>query len=166
MTHHGTGWDREHSAGLWRCLQQVELKPLSPPQAMCRLVEQLRERLRRFCSESLPLFFLVMWVVVIGVVGSAVIVKILDMFFPTCEHKWVGFRSSTAVYELTCDNSGSNTLSILFKAHLQHKRWCSAARGGEAQPAAERRDGGRDRGRGRKRGGDALRKNDLHNSCF
>ncbi|KAF7649921.1 hypothetical protein LDENG_00133820 [Lucifuga dentata] len=57
--------------------------------AMCRWVEEVRERLRRFCSESLPLFFLVMWVVVIGVVGSAVIVKILDMFFPTCEHKHI-----------------------------------------------------------------------------
>lgn len=56
---------------------------------MCQWVEELRERLRRFSSESLPLFFLVMWVVVIGVVGSAVIVKILDMFFPTCEHKSV-----------------------------------------------------------------------------
>ena len=59
----------------------------SSPQAMCQWVEEVRERLRRFCSESLPLFFLVMWVVVIGVVGSAVIVKILDLFFPTCEHK-------------------------------------------------------------------------------
>lgn len=55
--------------------------------AACRLVEQLRERLRLFCSKSLPVFFLVMWVVVIGVAGSAVIVKILDVFFPTCEHK-------------------------------------------------------------------------------
>ncbi|XP_056150049.1 glycoprotein integral membrane protein 1 [Lampris incognitus] len=60
---------------------------LSSYSAMCRWVEKMRERLRRFCSESLPLFFLVMWVVMIGVVGSAVIVKILDMFFPTCEHK-------------------------------------------------------------------------------
>lgn len=58
-------------------------------QAVCRWVEQARERLRRFCSESLPLFFLIMWVVVIGVVGSAFIVKILDLFFPSCEHKWV-----------------------------------------------------------------------------
>ncbi|XP_076026657.1 glycoprotein integral membrane protein 1 [Genypterus blacodes] len=57
--------------------------------AACRWVEEVRERLRRFCSESLPLFFLVMWVVVIGVVGSAVIVKVLDMFFPTCEHKHI-----------------------------------------------------------------------------
>ncbi|XP_061667906.1 glycoprotein integral membrane protein 1 [Syngnathoides biaculeatus] len=57
--------------------------------AICRWVEDFRERLRYFCSESLPLFFLVMWVVVIGVVGSAVIVKILDLFFPTCEHKHI-----------------------------------------------------------------------------
>ncbi|CAB1340362.1 unnamed protein product [Coregonus sp. 'balchen'] len=60
---------------------------ISSYSAMCRWVEEVRDRLRRFWSESLPLFFLVMWVVVIGVVGSAVIVKILDMLFPTCEHK-------------------------------------------------------------------------------
>ncbi|XP_029352185.1 glycoprotein integral membrane protein 1 [Echeneis naucrates] len=71
---------------------QMELPPreLIPSfSTMCQWVEQVRERLRRFCSESLPLFFLVMWVVVIGVVGSAVIVKILDIFFPTYEHKHV-----------------------------------------------------------------------------
>ncbi|XP_053495309.1 glycoprotein integral membrane protein 1-like [Ictalurus furcatus] len=54
---------------------------------VCRWVEELRDRLKRFCSESLPLFFLIMWVVVVGVVGSAVIIKILDILFPTCEHK-------------------------------------------------------------------------------
>ncbi|XP_062857907.1 glycoprotein integral membrane protein 1 [Trichomycterus rosablanca] len=54
---------------------------------VCRWVEELRDRLKRFCSESLPLFFLIMWVVVVGVVGSAVIIKILDLLFPTCEHK-------------------------------------------------------------------------------
>ncbi|XP_040015995.1 glycoprotein integral membrane protein 1 isoform X2 [Gasterosteus aculeatus] len=62
---------------------------ISSYSAMCQWVEGVREHLRRFGSESLPLFFLVMWVVVIGVVGSAVIVKILDMFFPTCEHKHI-----------------------------------------------------------------------------
>ncbi|XP_061750073.1 glycoprotein integral membrane protein 1 [Nerophis ophidion] len=53
--------------------------------AMCRWVDHFRERLRLFCAQSLPLFFLVMCVVVIGVVGSAVIVKILDLFLPACE---------------------------------------------------------------------------------
>lgn len=71
--------------------QQATEKPaqtsLSSYSAVCQWVERMRERMRRFWSESLPLFFLVMWVVVIGVVGSAVIVKILDMLFPTCEHK-------------------------------------------------------------------------------
>ncbi|MBN3273438.1 GINM1 protein, partial [Polyodon spathula] len=55
--------------------------------AVCQWVEQLRERLRQFWTESLPLFFLFMWVVVVGVVGSAVIVKVLDLLFPTCQHK-------------------------------------------------------------------------------
>ncbi|XP_041831803.1 glycoprotein integral membrane protein 1 [Melanotaenia boesemani] len=71
---------------------QMETPPkefISSYSAMCQWVEQARERLRRFCSESLPLFFLVMWVVVIGIVGSAVIVRILDVFFPACEHKHI-----------------------------------------------------------------------------
>lgn len=53
---------------------------------LCRYVEELRDKLKRFCSESLPLFFLIMWVVVVGVVGSAIIIKILDLLFPTCDH--------------------------------------------------------------------------------
>lgn len=71
---------------------QMETPPnefISSYSAMCQWVEQTRERLRRFCSESLPVFFLVMWVVVVGVVGSAVVVKILDVFFPTCEQKHI-----------------------------------------------------------------------------
>ncbi|KAJ8385931.1 hypothetical protein AAFF_G00178930 [Aldrovandia affinis] len=62
---------------------------MSSYSAMCQWVEKLRDRLRRFWTESLPLFFLIMWVVVVGVVGSAVIVKILDVFFPSCEHKGI-----------------------------------------------------------------------------
>ncbi|KAJ8275078.1 hypothetical protein COCON_G00097030 [Conger conger] len=63
--------------------------PMSSYRAMCQWVEKLRDRLRRFWTESLPLFFLIMWVVVVGVAGSAVIVKILDVFFPSCEHKGI-----------------------------------------------------------------------------
>lgn len=61
----------------------------SPYSAVCQWVEEARERLKRFCSESLPLFFLIMWVVVIGVAGSTVIVNILDIIFPSCEQKHV-----------------------------------------------------------------------------
>lgn len=53
----------------------------------CQWVEKLRDKLRRFLSDSVPLFFLVMWVVVVGVAGSAVVIKILDVIFPSCEHR-------------------------------------------------------------------------------
>jgi len=54
----------------------------------CQWVEELRDKLRRFCSDSVPLFFLIMWVVVVGVAGSAIIIKILDLLFPSCEHRY------------------------------------------------------------------------------
>lgn len=114
---------------------------------MCQWVEEVRERLRRFSSESLPLFFLVMWVVVIGVVGSAVIVKILDIFFPTCEHKWVCFVEF--VSEQIDAGSVLNTLTSLtwlpLQAHFSPKPCHSNAGGGEAHPAGEHRN--RSRGR-------------------
>ncbi|XP_059354760.1 glycoprotein integral membrane protein 1-like [Carassius carassius] len=53
----------------------------------CQWVERLRDKLRRFWSDSVPLFFLIMWVVVVGIAGSAVIIKILDLLFPSCEHR-------------------------------------------------------------------------------
>lgn len=53
----------------------------------CQWVERLRDKLRSFWSDSIPIFFLIMWVVVVGVAGSAVIIKILDLLFPTCEHR-------------------------------------------------------------------------------
>lgn len=54
---------------------------------VCQWIEELRDKLRRFWSDSVPLFFLIMWVVVVGVAGSAVIIKILDLLFPSCEHR-------------------------------------------------------------------------------
>ncbi|RXN15171.1 glyco integral membrane 1-like protein [Labeo rohita] len=57
------------------------------PKVACQWVDGLRDKLRRFWSDSVPLFFLIMWVVVIGVAGSAVIIKILDLLFPSCEHR-------------------------------------------------------------------------------
>ncbi|KTF90151.1 hypothetical protein cypCar_00022076 [Cyprinus carpio] len=56
-------------------------------QVACQWVKGLRDKLRRFWSDSIPLFFLIMWVVVVGVAGSAVIIKILDLLFPSCEHR-------------------------------------------------------------------------------
>ncbi|TRZ01696.1 hypothetical protein DNTS_006528, partial [Danionella cerebrum] len=52
---------------------------MSSYSVVCQWVEELRQKLRLFWSDSVPLFFLVMWVVVVGVAGSAVIIKILDL---------------------------------------------------------------------------------------
>nr|XP_055042206.1 glycoprotein integral membrane protein 1 [Misgurnus anguillicaudatus] len=54
---------------------------------VCQWIEEVRDKLRRFWADSVPLFFLIMWVVVVGVAGSAVIIKILDLLFPSCEHR-------------------------------------------------------------------------------
>ncbi|XP_051954847.1 glycoprotein integral membrane protein 1-like [Xyrauchen texanus] len=69
-------------------LPEVPLREsMSSYSVVCQWVEELRDKLRRFWSDSVPLFFLVMWVVVVGVAGSAVIIKILDILFPTCEYR-------------------------------------------------------------------------------
>uniref|UniRef100_A0A3Q3WNX6 Glycoprotein integral membrane 1 n=1 Tax=Mola mola TaxID=94237 RepID=A0A3Q3WNX6_MOLML len=75
-------------------MDQIEME--TPPKelissysAMCQWVERVRQHLRDFGSESLPLFFQVMWVVVTGIVGSAVIIRILDVLYPTYEHKHI-----------------------------------------------------------------------------
>ncbi|XP_034017580.1 glycoprotein integral membrane protein 1 [Thalassophryne amazonica] len=90
-------------------LHQMEPNQMETPpkessySAICRWVEEMRERLRRFCSESLPVFFLVMFVVVVGVVGSAIIVKILDLFFPACEPRSVSALTTRHIFRPTQD---------------------------------------------------------------
>ncbi|XP_039603502.1 glycoprotein integral membrane protein 1 [Polypterus senegalus] len=64
-------------------------EPTSSYKAICQWMEHMREKLHRFLAESLPLFFSVMWVVVVGVVGSSVVLKLLEMVCPSCEHKGI-----------------------------------------------------------------------------
>uniref|UniRef100_A0AAY4AXN6 Uncharacterized protein n=2 Tax=Denticeps clupeoides TaxID=299321 RepID=A0AAY4AXN6_9TELE len=79
-------WTTEEKAPADDLLPDTPLRgSISSYNAMCQWVEQLRDRLRHFGAESLPLFFLVMWVVVVGVVGSAVIIRILDLVFPSSQ---------------------------------------------------------------------------------
>ncbi|XP_051500694.1 glycoprotein integral membrane protein 1-like [Myxocyprinus asiaticus] len=69
-------------------LPEVPLREsMSSYSVACQWVEELKDKLRRFWSDSIPLFLLIMWVAVVGVAGSAVIIKILDLLFPSCEHR-------------------------------------------------------------------------------
>ncbi|KAH0622370.1 hypothetical protein JD844_024626, partial [Phrynosoma platyrhinos] len=54
-------------------------------QVMCQWVENLRKELCKFWLKSFPVFFNFMEVVVVGVIGAALILKVLTFFCPTCE---------------------------------------------------------------------------------
>ncbi|NXW27914.1 GINM1 protein, partial [Phaetusa simplex] len=56
---------------------------------MCQWVEDLRKGLCRFWFRSLPIFFSLMEVIVVGVVGAALILKVLKVIFPSCENKGI-----------------------------------------------------------------------------
>ncbi|XP_064412050.1 glycoprotein integral membrane protein 1 isoform X5 [Latimeria chalumnae] len=64
----------------------LRAEPPSSYKVMCQWIENLRKKLCKLWLESLPLFFSVMEVVVVGVVGSAIIIKVLKVLFPSCEH--------------------------------------------------------------------------------
>ncbi|NWY59833.1 GINM1 protein, partial [Chionis minor] len=63
--------------------------PSSYKVVMCQWVEDLRKRLCRFWFRSLPIFFSLMEVIVVGVVGAALILKVLKVIFPSCENKGI-----------------------------------------------------------------------------
>ncbi|NXY81078.1 GINM1 protein, partial [Alcedo cyanopectus] len=63
--------------------------PSSYKVVMCQWVEDLRKGLCRFWIRSLPIFFSFMEVTVVGVVGAALILKILKVIFPSCENKGI-----------------------------------------------------------------------------
>ncbi|XP_043924975.1 glycoprotein integral membrane protein 1 [Protopterus annectens] len=54
---------------------------------MCQWVEDLRKELCRLWVEFFPVFFSFMEVVFVGVVGAAIIINILKVFFPSCEQR-------------------------------------------------------------------------------
>ncbi|NXG60251.1 GINM1 protein, partial [Hemiprocne comata] len=63
--------------------------PSSYKVVMCQWVEDLRKGLCRFWFRSLPIFFSLMEVIVVGVVGAALILKVLKVIFPSCENKGI-----------------------------------------------------------------------------
>ncbi|NXA39210.1 GINM1 protein, partial [Eudromia elegans] len=63
--------------------------PSSYKVVMCQWVEDLRKGLCRFWLRFFPLFFNLMEVIVVGVVGATLILKVLKVIFPSCEHKGI-----------------------------------------------------------------------------
>ncbi|XP_029449929.1 glycoprotein integral membrane protein 1 [Rhinatrema bivittatum] len=70
-------------------LPETPLRAASPSsyKVMCQWVEELRKELCPFWLAFLPLYISIMEVVAVGVIGAAVIVNLLTVIFPTCEHR-------------------------------------------------------------------------------
>ncbi|XP_031467965.1 glycoprotein integral membrane protein 1 [Phasianus colchicus] len=65
----------------------LRIETPSSYKVMCQWVEDLRKWLCRFWFKSLPIFFNLMEVIVVGVIGAALILKVLKVIFPSCEPK-------------------------------------------------------------------------------
>ncbi|XP_015263721.1 PREDICTED: glycoprotein integral membrane protein 1-like, partial [Gekko japonicus] len=62
--------------------------PTSSYKVMCQWVEDLRKELCKFWLRSFPVFFNLMEVIVVGVIGAALIIKVLKVLCP-CEPKGI-----------------------------------------------------------------------------
>ncbi|NWI96532.1 GINM1 protein, partial [Pitta sordida] len=67
----------------------LRIEPPSSYKVMCQWVEDLRKRLCGFWFQSLPILFSFMEVVVVGVVGAALIIRVLKVILPSCENKGI-----------------------------------------------------------------------------
>ncbi|NXM74435.1 GINM1 protein, partial [Serilophus lunatus] len=67
----------------------LRVEPPSSYKVMCQWVEDLRKGLCSFWFRSLPILFSFMEVVVVGIVGAALIIKVLKVILPSCENKGI-----------------------------------------------------------------------------
>ncbi|NWI50042.1 GINM1 protein, partial [Calyptomena viridis] len=67
----------------------LRIEPPSSYKVMCQWVEDFRKGLCRFWFRSLPILFSFMEVVVVGIVGAALIIKVLKVILPSCENKGI-----------------------------------------------------------------------------
>ncbi|KAF2974382.1 hypothetical protein EK904_009942 [Melospiza melodia maxima] len=80
-------WPLASTSDLQLIVIQEEVTEIDGKQVMCQWVEDLRKGLCRFWFQSLPILFSFMEVVVVGVVGAALIIKVLKLILPSCENK-------------------------------------------------------------------------------
>ncbi|NXM27691.1 GINM1 protein, partial [Oxyruncus cristatus] len=67
----------------------LRVEPPSSYKVMCQWVEDLRKGLCKFWFRSLPILFSFMEVVVVGIVGAALIIRVLKVILPSCENKGI-----------------------------------------------------------------------------
>ncbi|XP_006872140.1 PREDICTED: glycoprotein integral membrane protein 1 [Chrysochloris asiatica] len=67
----------------------LRAEPPSSYKVMCQWMEKFRKDLCWFWSRVFPIIFMFLNVFVVGIIGAAVVITILKILFPVCEHKGV-----------------------------------------------------------------------------
>ncbi|XP_052025683.1 glycoprotein integral membrane protein 1 isoform X2 [Apodemus sylvaticus] len=65
----------------------LRAEPPSSYKVMCQWMEKLRKALCRFWSGVVPVLFMFLNVMVVGVLGAAGVIALLKLLFPVCENK-------------------------------------------------------------------------------
>lgn len=67
----------------------LRAEPPSSYKVMCQWMEKLRKALCRFWSSVVPVLFMFLDVMVVGVLGAAGVIAVLKLLFPVCENKGI-----------------------------------------------------------------------------
>ncbi|XP_021077262.1 glycoprotein integral membrane protein 1 isoform X2 [Mus pahari] len=67
----------------------LRAEPPSSYKVMCQWLEKLRKALCRFWSNVVPVLFMFLDVMVVGVLGAAGVIAVLKLLFPVCESKGI-----------------------------------------------------------------------------
>uniref|UniRef100_A0A8C8SI24 Glycoprotein integral membrane 1 n=1 Tax=Pelusios castaneus TaxID=367368 RepID=A0A8C8SI24_9SAUR len=92
----------------------LRTEPPSSYKVMCQWVEYLRKELCKFWLKSLPVFFSLMEVIGTGVVGAALILRILKVLCPSCNHKGVLHSDNVPVVVNVSSEVPEKTDNIMF----------------------------------------------------
>lgn len=67
----------------------LRAEPPSSYKVMCQWMEKFRKALCRFWSSVVPVLFMLLNVMVVGVLGAAGVIAVLKLLFPVCENKGI-----------------------------------------------------------------------------
>ncbi|XP_028620223.1 glycoprotein integral membrane protein 1 isoform X1 [Grammomys surdaster] len=67
----------------------LRAEPPSSYKVMCQWMEKFRKALCRFWSRMVPVLFMFLNVMVVGVLGAAGVIAVLKLLFPVCENKGI-----------------------------------------------------------------------------
>ncbi|KAI1240921.1 Glycoprotein integral membrane protein 1, partial [Lamprotornis superbus] len=105
----------------------LRIEPPSSYKVMCQWVEDLRKGLCRLWFQSLPILFSFMEVVIVGVVGATLIIKVLKVILPSCENKASSISQGKLVAASTMTILEGSSFSVAPPTPAVEKRGVSSS---------------------------------------